>query len=83
MSLFQSVLQKITKSLESNEYDRKISAEVISSYIKSQISIDQIKIREKKLFISAHPTIKLIIKVKEKELIQALQSKNIPILTIN
>lgn len=77
MSLFSSILNELTKSLQGGQLYKEDIAKCISNSIGINITSDQIQIKEKKIFLKVSPTIKTIVRLKQKSLIEALKSFDI------
>jgi hypothetical protein len=77
MSLFSSILSELTKSIQGGQLYKEDIAKCISNSIGISITPDQIQIKEKNIFLKVSPTIKTIVRLKQKSLIEALKSFDI------
>lgn len=83
MSLFQSVLRSISEKIKEKSSFKETVVIEISNVIKANIKTDQIKIKDGKIFINTHPTIKSVIFLKKEEILKKLKEKGINIFSIN
>lgn len=79
MSLFKNTLQKISNSLDSHSYNYQLISTLLTKILGVKILPTNIIIRDKKIIIQSSPTIKMAIKLKEKELISILKKQNIDV----
>ena len=77
MSLFQSILEDISKHLRSVEGNKDDIARVISTIVGVVISPNQLQIKQNTLFISTSPTIKSAIRLKQTALLKELKQYKI------
>jgi len=83
MSLFQSVLKSISEKIKEKSSFKETVVIEINNVIKANIKTDQIKIKDGKIFINTHPTIKSVIFLKKEEILKKLKEKGINIFSIN
>ncbi len=72
MSLFHSILEKLSKSLQVNELNKEEITKDISSIVGVNIKPDQIKIIDGKLLFFVSPTIKTVILLKKTLILKSL-----------
>ncbi len=77
MSLFQDVLHQIQTQLQKKGLKNKQIAEIISAKIGVPISPEQVTIRNTSIIISTLPTIKVSLRLKEKEILLLLSNEGI------
>lgn len=77
MSLFNNILDQITKSLQNKENYKEDIVKEINNIIGIKISSDQIRIKDNKIFFSVSPTIKTVIFLKKNQLITVLKKYKI------
>ncbi len=77
MSLFNTILEQLTNSLQSRERYKENVITEINTIVGIVISPDQIKIRDNKIFFSVSPTIKTVIFLKKSQLLNALKKYKI------
>lgn len=77
MSLFNDLLDKISKKLQGSELYKIEISDKVSSVIGIKINPDQIFIKKGLLSFSVSPTIKSLILIKKNILLKELQSYNI------
>lgn len=82
MSLFQITLQKIAESLSFKESSKELIIGVINEYLHTNFSANSLTIVNQKVFIQAPPTVKLVIRLHEKEILENLKEKNILLFSI-
>ncbi len=77
MSLFNNILDQITRSLQNKENYKEDVVREINNIIGIKISSDQVKIKDNKIFFSVSPTIKTVIFLKKNQLITVLKKYKI------
>lgn len=77
MSLFNTILEQLTKSLQGKELYKDEIVKGINTIIGINIKPDQIKIKENKIFINVSPTIKTVIYLKKQQILKALEKYKI------
>lgn len=76
MTLFQSILGEISKKIGVQSQDQELIKNTISEVVGVSLPVTAIKISHQKIFITTSPTIKMAIKIKEKEILSLLSQKN-------
>jgi hypothetical protein len=82
VSLFHSILSQIQQKISSRHADMDMVASTISSVLGVVVMADQISLRNKVLTITAQPTVKLAVRLKQQALIAALTTKGVPVSVI-
>lgn len=77
MSLFTTVLESISKKISAQSDTQKGVQSVLEQVLVVPVTLDTISIRDKKVFITATPTVKLAIKLKEKKILSLLKDRHI------
>ncbi len=65
MSLFQSLLEELSKKIKGTELHKNSISKDISEVLSIVILPDQLKIKNGEIFINVSPTIKTVIKLKK------------------
>ena len=73
MSLFNEILSEVSKHLKANESNKKDIAEAISVEIGTVVKVDEIKIKDGTLFINVSPTLKSLIYLRRKKILEKLK----------
>ena len=76
MSLFQSVLVKITKKFSEEELQSEAVQKVVESILGMTLPPQSVRCIGAKLVVTANPTIKMAIRFKQEELLSALKKNN-------
>jgi hypothetical protein len=82
MSLFNTILAGIQDKIFKENISKESIVHVLEEVLHTGFTTDQIKVKDSVLIISAAPTIKMAIKLKEQILLQALKSQDIFITSI-
>jgi hypothetical protein len=82
MSLFNTILAGIQDKIFKENVSKESIAYVLEEILHTHFTTDQIKVKDSVLTVSAAPTVKMAIKLKEQILLQTLKSQDIFITAI-
>lgn len=82
MSLFNTILAGIQDKIFKETHSKESIAHILEEVLHTHFTADQIKVKDSVLTVSAAPTIKMAIKLKEQILLQSLKSQDIIISSI-
>ncbi len=82
MTLFSDILQKLAASITEKGAEKEQIAKIMSDVLTIPITADMVTYKNTKVYITASPTIKLALKLKESELLRLFSSHNISVSSI-
>lgn len=77
MSLFQNILEQLSKKLQNTQFYKDEIVKDISEIIGINIKPDQIRIKDGNLFLMVSPTIKTVIYLKKTLILETLSKYKI------
>jgi hypothetical protein len=81
-SLFHTILSQLQEKISKENSQSETIATIISGIIHTTITADQITVKDTTLRIKAAPTLKMMFKLQQQKILQALQTEGFTITTI-